>query len=495
MAQPTPSTHDRAAPRSAPHSVLAGGERIAQAQLRTGWMRPEIQRALFAARQRFGHALCECQPAPLKLQIRLREHKCHLAVWPQEGPAHDSECLFFHDEVAQKGAAAEPFCAPFAGAEASPTHPDALPVAGRRVALWTGAAAAGEASVSPVSVRSLAGRLWEAASLCRWHPSWIRDWGRTRYQLREAATRFSINGRPLEQLLFVPRPFRQGLVTALNQEWQAFVDSLRAQPQNSPRLLIAPVRRITAARQGRPATAILRHLHDGIGLTPACFDFISRDCRSALANSRACVGLQVRAGASADGPQVRLPELVGFFFVDAGSRGGIWARAGWLMAVHPSTYIPAASSDAVMLVDALLSGGYAFQRLVSEAPPSRRAAPDWLVRHVRGPDGVPVTRAALEIMARSVPEGYRALRHGLAARMAEQGIPTWVWTPGGTGNHPQRRVPQLPPPGRMPVDEATQVLKAICSCADADYRYGPSSKFASPKAPQSEHRPVTGFPG
>ena len=49
-----------------------------------------------------------------------------------------------------------------------------------------------------VSVRTLAYLLWEAVSLCRWHPTWTRDSGRTRYQLLKAAEGYEINGRPAD---------------------------------------------------------------------------------------------------------------------------------------------------------------------------------------------------------------------------------------------------------------------------------------------------------
>lgn len=464
-------------PHRAPHSVLAAGERVPRAQLRDAWDSPEIQRTLFTARQRFGHALCACRPEPLKLQIRLRDEKCHLAVWPQERPAHDSECIFFHDEVAEHASAVAALRTAVAPAPAPTQPPVAQPAVRPRMALWSGPAAATNAAAAPITIKSLGQRLWEVASLCRWHPDWTRDWGRTRYQLQQAAAQFTLNGSALEQLLFVPRPYREAAAGMLNQEWEALVRSLLLDPRKAPRLLIAPVRRLNPPRGDHAPTVYLRHLRGPIGLTPACFDFISRDCRNALTNSR--VGAAQRAGDGthgADPAGLRFPELVGFFFVEGNSRGGVWARAGWLMAVHPSTYIPAASSNLVMLIDALVSGRYAFQHLVSEAQPSRRTAPDLLVRHVRGPDGVPVARAALEVMSPSVSSDYLCARAAIAARMAEQRIPTWVWTPSGKLS--ERRVPQLPPSDRIPADQAAQLLQQILVSPHSDYRFGFSPKLS-----------------
>lgn len=468
----TPST-----PQLVLHSVLAGGERIPQSQLRGGWGSPEVQRLLFAARQRFGHALCTCRPQPLKLQVRLREDKCHLAVWPQEHPAHDSECIFFHDEVAAGASAvaalrkAMPVPAPTPAPTAAP--PAAPPA---RIALSTGPHATGEARAAAVTIKSLAQRLWEVASLCRWHPGWTRDWGRTRYQVLKGATEFTLNGHALEDLLFVPRPYREAVAGAVNEEWERFMRSLHVDAGRSPRLLIAPVRAVNPPREQHAATVLLRHLRGPIGLTAACFDFISRDCRNALSNSR--VGTARRAAApDASTAAQRNPELMGFFFVEGNSRGGVWARAGWLMAVHPSTYLPAASSNVVMLIDALVAGRYAFQHLISEAQSSRRTAPDLLVRHVRGPDGAPVARAALEVLSASASPDFLMARAAIAERMRGQGIPTWVWTPAGrTG---ERRVPPLPPHDQVPPDLAAQMLQQISTNCHADYGYGLSSRLTS----------------
>ena len=456
------------------HSVLAGGERIPQSQLREGWDSPEVQRVLFAARQRFGHALCTCRPQPLKLQVRLREDKCHLAVWPQEHPAHDSECIFFHDDIADEASAVAALRSAVAPAPAPTPAPVIAPA--RRIALSTGAHAATPAEGAPVTIKSLAQRMWEVASLCRWHPGWTRDWGRTRYQLQRGAAEFTLNGHPLEDLLFVPRPYREAVAGALNEEWERFLRSLHVDAGLAPRLLIAPVRAVNPPRDHHPATVLLRHLRAPIGITGACYDFISRDCRNALSNSR--VGSAQRgpvAGCDAADQASRHPELVGFFFVEGSTRGGVWARAGWLMAVHPSTYIPAASSNVVLLIDALVGGRYAFQHLISEAQPSRRTAPDLLLRHVRGPDGAQVARAALEVLAPSVSNEFRAARAAIAERMREQGIPTWVWTP--TGRSGERRVPPLPPHDQAPPQLAAHVLQQISASCHADYRYGVSTKF------------------
>jgi hypothetical protein len=97
---------------------VAAGERLPQSMLRPHqWCSPEVQRVLFAARQRFGQALCTCGRQPLKLQIRLRDDKCHLAVWPGELGAHHRDCLFFRQPLAP----ADP-----SGRQRAPALPPAL---------------------------------------------------------------------------------------------------------------------------------------------------------------------------------------------------------------------------------------------------------------------------------------------------------------------------------------------------------------------------------
>lgn len=323
----------------------------------------------------------------------------------------------------------------------------------------------------PVSIRSLAIQFWERASLCRWHPSWTRDWGRTRYQLMLAASDMEFDDIAGEDALFVPRPYRESQQRALNAEWDHFTRA-PGMLGGSTRILIAPVRRFTPQTTRHPPVVYLRHLRAPIGLSPACHDFIARECRNALRSDRLMkehAGSQTAASAA--------PEVIGFFLVEGSSRGGVWARAAWLLMVHPVAYIPTPNPSAVMLVDQLLAQGYAFQHLLTEVQPSKRETADWLVRHVRGPDGTPASRAALEILDRGCSAEYLASRAEVAERMQRAGIPTWTWVP--EGRRAARAVPPLPPADHVSPPVAAAVLQQIQSNPSADYRYGASSKFST----------------
>lgn len=444
------------------HCVLAAGERLAQAQLREGRESHEVQRVLQAARQRFGHALCTCRQQPLKLQIRLREGKYHLAVWPQEGPSHDSACAFFRDEFAEQASPVANLRLASAPEHPAPTEKPVATGRARLALVLAGTAAPGPKD-TVVSVRALGHRLWEAASLCRWHPDWTRDWGRARYQVLQAASEFTLNGRPAEDLLFAPRPYRESQQDVLSAEWEAFVRRLVTSRDGVPRILVAPVRLLSGPRDWHAPSVSLRHLHAPVGLTPACYDYLTRAFRQELRNSRL-------AQTSSAQEMAATPEVVGIFSVEGNSRGGVWARAGCLLCVHPSTYIPAATRDLALLVDTLVAGGYTFQYLINELPPGRRTTADWLVRHVLDPNGRPVARAALEVVSRTAAAEFLGLRASIAEHMSEQGIPTWSWyTPPPRAG---RALPPLPPKDLTPPEVALSQLKQMAASPDADYRFG-----------------------
>lgn len=494
----------------APHAIrlMIGGQVFAQSEVDSPQSATDLQEAMDTARQKFGHALCLCRRQPLKLQVRLREAKYHLAVWPNEGPLHDSECAYFRDDLwvnpdietrthqhgEQRQAASftshptppqsvkkpdvRTAHASTRSATPAPQEPPerrslTLSVPGQRVQV--------RPEQRPLNLKNLAMGLWEEADLCRWHPSWQRDWGRARYQLMRVAQTFEVNGVAMEELLFAPRPYRESARDQLNADWQGFVASLsRRGGGTTLRLLIAPVRSFSA-RTNQPAVMHLRHLRHPIGLSDAALEFLRNDCRTPLRQLQVN-DAQARVNMALEGKDAapygkRNPEVMGFFLVEANTRGGVFARAGWLMNVHPRSFIPANSPNAVMLVDALLEQGHAFQRILTDVQPMKKTAPDWLVRHVIGPNGQTVARAALDVLDRGSSSEYLQTRQAMAAALATKGVPTWYWVPGGSWA--QRRVPPLPPRDEQDAQAAQQILREIGASADCDFQFGPSPRFST----------------
>lgn len=500
--------------------LMIGGRVFGQREIDDQAQAAELQQAMDVARERFGHALCLCRRQPLKLQVRLRDAKYHLAVWPNEGPLHDSECAYFRDDlwtnpnIEPRTAEHSNVRTPAAGSpsriqpEPAAQAPAASPRATRKPAYGRQGAAgdepvtseqaaarrilrlsipgqrtASEGAERPLNLKNLAMGLWEEADLCRWHPSWSRDWGRARYQLMRVAQTLEVNGMALEEFLFVPRPFRENAREQLNGDWQGFIASLsggRRDAIRPLRLLVAPVRSFSVPASQVPVMH-LRHLRHPVGLSDAALEFLRNDCRTALRQLQAN-DTEARVNKALEGKPAtpfgkRNPEIMGFFLVEVNSRGGVFARAAWLMNVHPRSFIPANNPNAVMLVDALLERGHAFQRVLTDVQPMKKVVPDWIVRHVIGPDGKAVARAALDVLDRGSSPEYLHTRHAMASAMAAKGVPTWTWVPGGSWA--ERRVPTLPPRDEQADQVVQQCLAEITGSADADYQFGPSPRFST----------------
>lgn len=429
--------------------IRLAGELFDGKRLRDSREDDAFQRAMGAARTRFGHALCECRRHALKLQIRLREGRYHLAVWPEEGHLHDSSCVFFRDED------------DFRHRSALPRHNNAEP-------LTSAAPSRQEEKLTPLQSLDRAGRtetptplrrisadrnmplhpllnmLWTEASLCRWHPTWNRDWGRTRYQLLEAAAGIEFNGAPLSDRFYAPRPYRESMRDAINSEFERFIGTLARANDEALKsgIIVAPVRQFVELASGQ-TNVLLRHMNTPIGLDPQVYEFLLRTCRNAMRRVDANHGAREILGEGQDSAaKMRHPEVVAILLVRPSTRLGLWAKAAWLMQVHPQRFIPANNQDEVALVNALADRDYQFSRLLNDAE-QRKERPEWVVRHVADPMGKIVPRVALEIMNHGSSPEYLAARGDLVDRLAQDGIPTWTWTP--VGSRLAQAVPPLPP--------------------------------------------------
>lgn len=465
--------------------ILIAGEFFDLARLGNPSQILAFQHALDDARKRYGHALCKCRGSPLKLQVRLREGKYHLAVWPEEGHLHDSNCMFFRD-IGQAPVPVETrgglqIADGTKGIELSfsffrTTHPGASGSQQPRIEPTS----ARNEQPDQLNLRTLLNVLWAEASLNRWHPKWNRDWGRARYELAQAADRISVHGEPLSRHMFIPRPYRETARDELNRELERFVAALAVPTggQVKSGLLIAPLRRITDLEGGSKALH-MRHLHKPIGINAAVFDFLNRNCRTPL--RRVLQASEPAAPRPAGWVEVRQPETIAFLHVETTSRGGLWARSAWIMPTHPTVFIPANNTDEILLIDALIQGHYQFSRNLFAEQASLRTAPDWILRHVLDPDGRPVPRAALDILPKGAAPEYVRARSALADALAGQGVPRWAWTPAG--KQVDRRVPPLPP-----LDDGDQVnakvtLGRLRAHLDVSYAYGSG---------QQSHNPSTG---
>lgn len=462
--------------------ILVDGEQFDLKRLRDPAHADSFQSSLDSARHKFGHALCMCRPTPLKLQVRLREGKYHLAVWPEQGPMHDSSCIFFRDDEAEP--------------ETEITTQVKESEDGSREIRLSFTLDRSAASSSPrpqtasrlsvndhdlpeqASLRGLLHLLWAEANLTRWHPSWERDWGRARYELIQASHHLTIKGTPLSERLYVPRPFRESVKDEINREWDRFVLSLaRGQGDTiKSALIVAPVRKfveLPTQDSAKTAAAMhLRHMRSPIGLNEATYAFLKNQCKTAV--RRVFVNAQEHERDQEPRPDgwicLPQPEIIAIAHVEANSRGGIWSRGAWLLSVHPRVFIPAGNTDDIMLIDTLMRDRHQFSRLLTSQQPMARTRPDWTLRHVYDPRGVPVARAALEILSNGAMPVFVNKRAELANALAAKGMPVWTWTP--MGRQLDRVTPPLPPPESMQKSAAMQRLKEIANTQGTIYAYG-----------------------
>lgn len=453
--------------------VLIDGELFDRRRLESPSQDAPFQHAMDRARQKYGHALCECRRPPLKLQIRLREDRYHLAVWPEEGHLHATNCIYFRDdEIAPAHIVPGAGDGPVAQQRHQVTFAHALERAATQPRPALRAVAGAESGKNPLSPEELSNLLWQKASLCDWHPSWSRDWGRTRYQLLRAASDIEIEGQALGERIFVPRPFRENQRDELNREWDSFVANLSRSSGSVVRsaFIVAPIRRITELPTGGMSLR-LRHLRAPIGMTDGVYEHLMRSCRSALrridANDEAREQVQERPEGWV---QLSQPEVVGVLLVEPSSRQGLWCRAAWMLQVHPRFFIPANNHDEVILIDELVTGNYQFTRHLSAQRPSDRDWQEWTVRHALDPAGRPVPRVALEIMSHGAGADYRQRRAALVDALAARGIPTWTWIP--VGAQMSHRVPPLPPHEGTPPGDIAHALAALVAARDLYYAYG-----------------------
>lgn len=458
-------------------TVLIAGTRMDMRTSRDVEAQHQLQEQLKTARIRYGSALCNCRPIHLKLQIRLRDSKFHLAVWPREGPLHDGACFFQRDDIEQ----AEPELV--AAVRELPDGTQRIdlqfaldrspPGPGGTVGPSSPSGPSTPSNSSTTSLRALLHLLWTASKLTQWHPSWSRDWGRTRYELVRSAGRIFIEDQPLANRLFVPRPYRETIKARVNQEWEDFAGLLGryAGARIPSGILIAPVKKwVCKPHNGRDQVVMhMAHMRYPIEITEPAHSFVRHNCKAALSRLTSDEGESTYTRPS-DWVDLTQPSVVCIAVVESSTRGGLRARALWLMLAHPRLWIPAANRDEIALLDALVMDGQQFARILSTRRTSERTEPEWLLRHVLDPEGRPVPRAALQIINHGAGEPFKQALHQVRVSLGGKGIPTWAWTP--TGPLISRQVPPLPPSQGMHRVIANKTLKAITAAPSVSYAYG-----------------------
>lgn len=252
MPRPAPPEIHHSAPK-----VLVAGIGIPAMEVRH---QPDLHQALLqAARQQFGHALCECQSPPLPLVIRERGNRLFLACWPGHAQQHALNCPFYSETVNASTLYAQGAIVgngvttelrlrhPLHGPRIDRAHVEAHQ---RSAGDRTGGPPAPDA----LHLWGVLHHLWEAAGMNRWGHGWSRDWGMLRHHVRRAAQSTIVEGRPLLESLYLPPVWLRSKETEIEQQWRDFTAPLFRHHRSSDRvatgIVIGIVRRFESTPHG-----------------------------------------------------------------------------------------------------------------------------------------------------------------------------------------------------------------------------------------------------
>jgi hypothetical protein len=376
-----------------------------------------LEQSLAEVRRASGHALCECSIPPRRLVVRRLGTRHILAVWPDDGANHAFACPFYRDE---RGESAE---RPLGGEPAAaPEDESSLQV---DFAFARQAGIARRAGVTPATVgsssqpttgtteavhspASLLSFIWARARLNCWAATWTRDWWRVRREVYRVAQETRIGSAYLDELLFVPLPFRNDAERrqAIDSEWQHLVEDLAPRDGQVPRrLVLAEVKALSKSEYGYKLE--LRNMPWPI--------YLNREQWNLL---QACYARALMSLNSSSEPQIRLVALL---LVEAAANGKhYFSLCDSAMLMTSAQWIPCHTTAELRLATELADRGRAFTWPMG-ADDTAPATPDfWL--HDTGDE----RPCALEVLGvDAVPYRERKMRRVTAIRSA--GHAAWVW--------------------------------------------------------------------
>ncbi|MFM0027460.1 DUF1173 family protein [Paraburkholderia madseniana] len=204
-----------------------------------------------------GYAVCCCRPSPgdtpLRLVVRRYGALFHLARWPDEGYRHDRDkCTFF----AEPGPTEE---SPGRAHDAIRNTPAGLnakldvSLSVRTVGTVTRGASTG-ASRSTRRSAPLLGflqRIWMDAGVNQWAGGTQRNWGTCNAQILALVGDGKMNGKPIQDVLYVMRRYEEAAQATLKAEFDAFLNRIQTTPAVSERgIVIAEIKSIDPSKYG-----------------------------------------------------------------------------------------------------------------------------------------------------------------------------------------------------------------------------------------------------
>jgi hypothetical protein len=354
------------------------------------------------ARSETGHAWCLCTDPPLRLVIRMRDGRYHLARWPGEGELHHSTCLFHAlpdwlsgrahyvrqaIEETATGTKIRLQTALQTREGASTTRPlTELP--------------SSPATPSRRSVTLLGMLHWlaEHARLNTWQPGEQRAWPECHQRLKAAIADGEVNGQELSRLLYVVPPFRRDRAALHNAALRLFLAHLAWTDGHRQRgLILGEIKSMDDTRYGH--RIMLRHLATPLYLTTPLLHRVQRSYRSAFA---AASGRALILGVAERTPtgNLRLVDLAA-------------------MLVN-RVYIPADSSYELMMADHLIAHQRAFTQPL-RYDGIEEVFPDFILTDAPGP------AVYVEVYGMPKREAYEARKRAKQAHYQQARLPVVEW--------------------------------------------------------------------
>ncbi|RAS59545.1 uncharacterized protein DUF1173 [Lentzea atacamensis] len=309
---------------------------------------PDRYTTLFArARSEVGHAICLCRnDKVVRLVIRCRSGRYHLANWPAEGHQHIPGCPWYrsHSSVSGRSAYAEAITTIEDGTAIRLSAPLTVRGASASPSTTTGPAdAAAGTSRRALGPLALLHYLWECAQLNTWHPQVERRTWRTCQALLDEQVRdCQVNKVPLADALWIVPAFRPEHADRINAAWDRFLAGLTATSRARRRgLVLGELRAATPTDYS--VRLSLAHQKAPLYATPQLMDRVRRSYPSVFSEH---TGQSLR-------PRVVLCLI-------ERSPGGYAKVVDLAAMLTTQTYLPVDSSYEADMADSLVSAGRAF---------------------------------------------------------------------------------------------------------------------------------------
>lgn len=232
------------------------------------------------ARAETRHALCLCADPALRLVIRQRSGRYHLAVWPGEGPEHQVGCPFHAPERPAHSGRSD-------YTEQAISHS----ATGTRIRLGQGLTIRAAPNVTSKLTGSGSGQggarrsvgllgflhyLWESTGLTHWQPGTSRDWAYCHRRVRIGTLTTNVNKLPLGKVLHTVAPFSHERAESNERAFSSWRGSLNRRRG----LLLGEIKQISATQYG--VRVMLRHLRHPLFARQQLLDRARSSYRSAF---------------------------------------------------------------------------------------------------------------------------------------------------------------------------------------------------------------------